>query len=144
MTEALLQARSLARAIGEGTDSALRRWWRARDVAAVPLHFLGRMAGGRERPIELPRIAFSRMAARPDLMQRLVDVMERRLSPFELLPLSSVLGWTVTAALQGRWAVFREIIEAGRQGSVLHREMRARSKLLAEASAMTACPLRAG
>ena len=133
MTEALLQARSLAGAIGEGTDAALARWWRARDVAAVPLHFLGQAAGGRERPTELMRVVFSRMSSRPDLMERLVDVMERRLSPFEVLPLPSVLGWTLAAALRGRWALFKEIIEAGRQGLALNREMRARSKLLAQA-----------
>src|SRR5687768_4822518 len=36
ITEALLQARSLASAIAMGTDQALRRWWRARDVDALP------------------------------------------------------------------------------------------------------------
>ena len=132
MTEALLQARSLAGAIGEGNDQALARWWRARDVAAVPLHFLGRMAGGRDGPTELMSVVFSRMSRRPDLMERMVAVMERRLSPFELLPLSSVLGWTVAAGLRGRWAVFKEIIEAGRQGLALSREMRARTRLLCE------------
>ena len=65
-------------------------------------------------------------------MERMVAVMERRLSPFELLPLSSVLGWTVAAGLRGRWAVFKEIIEAGRQGLALSREMRARTRLLCE------------
>ena len=35
ITEALLQARSLAVAITVSTDEALTQWWRARDVAGI-------------------------------------------------------------------------------------------------------------
>src|SRR5205814_7889236 len=50
ITEALLQARSLAIAMGIGTEAALSRRWRARAVAALALRFLGRVCGAAERP----------------------------------------------------------------------------------------------
>ena len=58
ITEALLQARSLASAIRQGTDAALYRWWRARDVEALPLFFLGQDEGALGPPSSSSRSSF--------------------------------------------------------------------------------------
>ena len=67
ITEALLQARSLASAIAQGTDAALHRWWRARDVEALPLFFLGQDEGALGPPMELQQVVFSHVAKTPAL-----------------------------------------------------------------------------
>ena len=58
ITEALLQARSLASAIAQETDAALQRWWRARDVEALPYFFLGQAEGAPGPPLELQQVCF--------------------------------------------------------------------------------------
>ncbi len=133
ITEALLQARSLAAAIGEGTDAALVRWWRARDVAAIPLHCFGQVACSNRGPDELQRVLMSRLAAAPALKARMVAVVERRLSPFNAMPASQILQWILGAAVRGRWGVLGQIFELGQRAWAVNREMRARIELLAEA-----------
>lgn len=135
ITEALLQARSLATAIGEGTHAALARWWRARDVAILPLYFLGQEIAGREPPLEFLRFAFSQLCARPELNSRLAAVIARELLPFEAIPASQIAGWVMKAATRGRWGVMRELLAAGQRASVMSRELRARKRLLARAEA---------
>jgi hypothetical protein len=50
ITEALIQAKGLAGAIQQGSDAALARWWRQRDVDALPGYFWGRDEGSLEPP----------------------------------------------------------------------------------------------
>jgi len=133
ITEALLQARSLATAIGGGTDAALVRWWRARDVAALPMYFLGREVGAIEPPLELQRIVFERLNTVPALKDRLIAVMERRLSPLDTIPAFQLLQWACAAALRGRWGIIEELRAAAPRAMAVTRELSARSKLLAEA-----------
>jgi flavin-dependent dehydrogenase len=71
ITEALLQARSLAEAISVGTETALVRWWRARDVEALPLYFFGQDEGTLGSPSELDVSVLSRVAERSDLRARM-------------------------------------------------------------------------
>ena len=136
ITEALLQARSLAAAIGDGTDATLSRWWRARDVAALPLYFIGQIVGAAARPVELQRILFSELAHEPALVARMVAIMERQLSPFEALPVPRVVSWITAAALRGRWRVVAEMLGIGRRALAMDREMRARCNLLLEAQTL--------
>ena len=135
ITEALLQARGLAAAIGEGTTAALVRWWRARDVAILPLYFVGQAIAGRELPVELLHFAFSRLDARPELKSRLAAVFARELSPFEALPPTQILAGLVDAAARGRWGALREMLTVGQPVWAMRRELRAREKLVAQAEA---------
>jgi flavin-dependent dehydrogenase len=135
ITEALIQARSLAVAIENGSDVALARWWRARDVEALPLYFLGRIAAAPERPVELQRVLFSRLPQQPALMAQMAAVADQRLSPFAALPAPQVLSWIAAAAMRGRWSIIGETMGMGRHVFALDREMRARCELLAETGA---------
>jgi len=133
ITEALLQARSLAGAIAVGTDAALVHWWRARDVAALPMYFMGREIGDIKPPVELQRIVFDRLNTVPGLKERLVEVIERRLSPLDSISALQFLRWVGLAALQGRWGVFEELRVAAPRAVATTLEMRARTRLLARA-----------
>ncbi len=135
ITEALLQARSLAAAFGDGTSAALARWWRARDVAILPLYFMGQEIAAPQPPLGLFRFAFSQLDARPELKSRMTAVLARELSPFEAIPASEIVGWVLRAATRGGWRVTRELLGVGHRASVMSRELRARARLLAEAEA---------
>jgi 2-polyprenyl-6-methoxyphenol hydroxylase-like FAD-dependent oxidoreductase len=133
ITEALLQARSLAMAIAQGTDTALHRWWRARDVEALPYFFLGRDEGAAEPPMTLQQVVFSHAAKSATLQSRMAATMEHQLSPLETFSARQVLWWTVAAALRGSLRVIPEFITMARRGSADVRELRLRQRLLAEA-----------
>jgi 2-polyprenyl-6-methoxyphenol hydroxylase-like FAD-dependent oxidoreductase len=133
ITEALLQARSLAVAIAQGNDAALHRWWRARDVEALPYFFLGRDEGALGPPMELQQVVFSHVARMPDLRARVAATMEHRLSPDATFPVRHVLSWTLGAASRRSLRVVRDFITISRRGAANNRELRRRQRLLAEA-----------
>jgi 2-polyprenyl-6-methoxyphenol hydroxylase-like FAD-dependent oxidoreductase len=145
ITEALLQARSLASAIAKGTDAALHRWWRARDVEALPYFFLGRDEGALGPPPKLQQVVFSHVAKVPALRARMAATMEHKLSPSETFSVGQVLRWAVGAACTGSPGVLAEFVAMGKRGSAMNRELDLRRRLLAEAEASEArgtCPLR--
>ena len=135
ITEALLQARSLASAIAKGTDQALHRWWRARDVDALPYFFLGQDEGKLGPPLELQQIVFSHVAMDPTLRARMSATMEHQLSPQETFSVRQVLWWAVGAAIRGSPGVVRQFFAMGRRGAAINRELGLRRRLLAEADA---------
>jgi 2-polyprenyl-6-methoxyphenol hydroxylase-like FAD-dependent oxidoreductase len=135
ITEALLQARSLAAAIARGTDAALHRWWRARDVDALPYFFLGRDEGALGSPMELQQVVFSHMATNRSLRARMAATMEHKVSPLETFPIGQVFWWTLGAALRGSLRVAPQFLAMGRRGLANNRELSLRRRLLAEAEA---------
>jgi len=138
ITEALLQARDLAAAIAQGTDAALIRWWRARDVEALPYFFLGQDEGALGPPSKLQQVVFARAAKVPALRARLAATLEHRLSPTETFPVQHVLWWALVAAFRGSLRVLPEFIAQGKRGAGIDRELRLRRRLLAEAEASKA------
>jgi hypothetical protein len=138
ITEALLQARNLAAAIAQGTDAALIRWWRARDVEALPFFFLGQDEGALGPPMKLQQVVFSHVARTPALRARMAATMEHQLSPSATFSVPQVLWWALGAAVRGSLRVVPEFVAMGRRGSAIDREMRLRQRLLAEAEASEA------
>jgi flavin-dependent dehydrogenase len=130
ITEALIQARSLAAAIGEGTDAATLRWWRARDVEALPLFCFGRDEGSPEPPPELQRLLFARLERRPEVGQRMLRAIEHEASPYEAIPASAALACLAAAVLRGRLGVLREAVALARRAGEVDREWRARKRML--------------
>jgi hypothetical protein len=143
ITEALLQARSLAVAIGRGTDAALHRWWRARDVEALPYFFLGRDEGALGPPMALQQVVFSHVTKARSLRARMAATMEHQLSPHETFSVQQMLGWTLGAAFRGSLQVIPQFITMARRGSVNDRELRLRQRLLTEAETSEAQTTRA-
>jgi flavin-dependent dehydrogenase len=135
MTEAFLQARSLARAIAEGRDGALVRWWRARDVEALPMYSFGREAAAPDPLPHFTRVALGRASCDPVLRARLFRALDAR----DLLGATNPaepLAWALEESLRGRPQALGELIgalprlltmlkETGHRRSLLERAIRA-------------------
>lgn len=132
ITEALLQARSLSWAIVEGSDKALVKWWRARDVEALPLFYLGQDEGSPKAPGYLDSLVLRNMNKDSELKKRMALVMEHKLSPFKAFPVSRILKWTVGAALHGKLTVIPEFLAKGKRASFVNKQLKSRMKLLAD------------
>ncbi len=137
ITEALLQARSLSSAIIKGSDKAMVRWWRARDVEALPLFYLGQDEGSLTPPGYLDGLVINNMNKYTELKRRMALVMEHKLSPFDFLPVSSVFKWTIGAVLRGKLRVIPEFFAKGKRASFVNSQLKSRMKLLAEAELAT-------
>lgn len=135
ITEALLQARSLAAAIGEGTDRALERWWRARDVEALPFYYWGREEGSAGTPGVLREAVFDVLRRRPDAGRLVTKLPEHEASPYDLLPLGPILRALGSCLLRGRLGALREFVAQGRRAREFRRELEKRERLLAEVAA---------
>jgi menaquinone-9 beta-reductase len=131
MTEALLQVRALAPAIAEGTDEALVRWWRARDVAALPYFCFGQDEGRLGEPFEVQRLAFEHTARDPQLLARLARTLDHGLSPYAVFPGPAIVRWVAAAALRGRVRVVPEFVRMARRQVQVNRELARRRALLA-------------
>ncbi len=138
ISEALRQAKGLAAAIGSDTDAALARWWRQRDVDALPMYFLGREAGSVDPPVELQRIVFECLNTVPGLKQRLVDAIDGQISPLEILSARILFPAVLAAAARGRTGALEELWSAAGRGIAMTRELRLRARLLAAADACLA------
>ena len=133
ITEALLQARSLAAAVKVGTDHALVQWWRARDVAGVPYHYFGRDEGAAASPTALDGVVFSRVNENPKYKTRMAEIFEHRLSPYDMFPASQGLKWTLGGAIRGRPDLLGQFLAKGRVIGTVAKELKARKSLLNEA-----------
>lgn len=165
ITEALLQAKSLARAIAgsladgeaveadetggaatdaDGLDAALERWWRARDVEALPQYFWGKDEGGLGPPGTLETQVIRAVASDPGLQRRMTGLPEHRLSPYEVVPPGVALRCALGELARGRWDVVPELVAQIRDSVTYERELKKRKDLLEEAEAETRAPAAAG
>ena len=132
ITEALIQAKSLAQAIQKESDEALVHWWRARDVEAIPLFFFGQDEGALPPPPELQSVVFTQVAKTPNLVKQMALVMEHKISPYAAFPVPKILQWTLTAALRGHIGVIPQFFKMGKRASMVQKELEGRKKLLKE------------
>lgn len=130
ITEAFLQARSLARAIADGGEAALERWWRARDVAALPQYFWGREEGAAGRPGELECRVVAHVARRERLRDGLTRLPEHRCSPYDVVPFGAIAACLAQAVARGRFAAAGEFLAQARRMTAYRRALRERTRLL--------------
>lgn len=135
ITEALLQARSLAEAIRKGDDSSLTRWWRMRDVRALPTFHWGRDEGAVGVPSELETRVIRRLARSARLRNRLADLPEHRRSPYDVVSLSAVFATIGGAVLEGRFGVVGNFAAQVRRMLEYRSTLNERMRLLRAASA---------
>lgn len=132
ITDALRDARALSQAIlAGGDDAALERYWRERDVASVELYHFAKDLGLLRYNNALNQLVFQKLAVREDLHPRVVDVIERRVSPFEAIGVGTILRWTLGALLRGRFGVLRPFFAAGKYGGMVKKELKRRRRLAA-------------
>ena len=107
ITDAVRDAIALADAIVDGSEQALHVYWRQRDAETIALyHFVDDM-GSENHNNPLTRMIFRRSQADPDMRARMLAMMDRELSPLEVLPPARVLRYLAAETLSGRlgpWA----------------------------------------
>lgn len=133
ISDALADARSLAAAIVEGSDAALERHWRQRDVNSWELFNFTRDLGELDYNNALNQTLFTQLAAHPELHARLVGVVERTLSPYTAFSPGELIKWTFGALLRGRFGVLPRFFRAARRGMQVAKELERRRKLLTPA-----------
>ena len=124
MTDAFEDAERLTRAVIDGRDTAFERFWRERDVETLPLHFdaLGQGRIGFNSPFM--RFAMSHVARRPDITERFARVFNRKMSPYDAIPMKAMLPWMAKALVKGRFDVIRGFLDFGKRAAEEQRENR--------------------
>jgi menaquinone-9 beta-reductase len=129
ITEALLQARTLATAIAQHSDAALTLWWRERDVEAVPHFFFAQGEGAPNVPLPLECVVFEQANRSESLKRAMTNTVEHQGSPFDVFSVRQIAGWTLGAALRGRVGVIRDFLAMGKRASAIQREIQHRRQL---------------
>jgi 2-polyprenyl-6-methoxyphenol hydroxylase-like FAD-dependent oxidoreductase len=142
MTDALRDARWLAEAISEDTDEAMRLYWRRRDAAAMPLYFNACDSAALDYANDLNRLFYARIAAEPDLLGRLARVLDRDLSPMEIVGSGRVMGWVLKETLRGHFGALRAFFAAGTRGARAQRAVMQSQRDLAALLAKNGTPIR--
>jgi flavin-dependent dehydrogenase len=130
ITDALRDARNLAAAIREGSDAALVRYWRRRDVDSIDLFHFARNISDPAYVNPLNQLVYERARASSELTARLQAQVDREVSPFEVLSPVQIIPWVLGAALRGRFSVVRSFFAAGKLGAEAARERKHRVALL--------------
>lgn len=139
MSEALLQARCAAAAILDanargGLDHSLLKWWRQRDVAALPLYCHARDLSQPEMGPWFDRVVFPRIMRDPRLLDAFAGVFRREHSPYTLLPMGRMLGWVAHAALTGQPRVILEFLARGKRARDVSNDLHRCQQLLIQAT----------
>ena len=130
IADAVLDAERLAEAIVDGRPLAYERYWRARDVDTMPLHFDAIRQGqvGYNNPFV--RWLYRHLHHRPDLMRKFAKVNLREIRPTDFIPMSSMLGWMGHALVRGRFDVLKTFWQTGQLIASEEKEMKHRQALL--------------
>ncbi|MCA9640336.1 MAG: NAD(P)/FAD-dependent oxidoreductase [Myxococcales bacterium] len=142
ISEALLQARSAAQALLSNTprDIALERWWRQRDVDALPLFFHSQDVAQPGKPGELDRLVLNKVAEDAELKRRFAGTMIRESNPYEMLRPTTAAGWVLSAALRGKPGILSEFLSRGKRVAAVKRELALREALLRRATSEAWAP----
>jgi flavin-dependent dehydrogenase len=131
ITDALRDARNLARAITTGGADALRAYWRQRDIDSLDLFHFARDMGDPGYVSPLNRLVYQRAPGAPSIVARLAAQADRELSPYEVIPTGTVMRWVLGAALRGKFEVVRSLLAAGKRNAARERVRTARLAVFA-------------
>lgn len=137
ISDAFRDARALSAAIVEGTDEALVRYWRERDVASLELFEFAKDMGSPGYNNPLNRAVFARLKAKEEYRDRIRAVQERRIPPSAAFKVREIFGWTLMELVRGRVGVVKPFLAAGKNGSEVQKEL-AKWKALANDAAEAA------
>jgi flavin-dependent dehydrogenase len=130
ITEALRQARSLARAMAAGSDEALIRWWRERDVECLPIFRFAEDQGVPKAQPALSGRIFD-LLRRSGRGSRLSDIFDRRVGPYDAVPLAVALRALAAGVFAGHLELVPEFLSQGRRARAVKAELVERQELLA-------------
>jgi hypothetical protein len=78
----------------------------------------------------LNRILFERAGRSPELLARLAAQVDREMSPYRVVPASTVLRWVLAAVMRGNLSVVPAFLAAGKRGARAASARRERVALL--------------
>ena len=130
ITDALRDAKSLSRAVLDGREAALELYWRERDVKSLALFANAQRMGSLEYANPFNELIIAGINATPALRTRLRDVMDRKVSPFDVVPFWRIFAWTALAMVKGQTEIWPHFLESGKFGSWLGAELGRRKALL--------------
>jgi flavin-dependent dehydrogenase len=130
MSEALRQAEAAAFALIAG-EAQLERWWRERDVAALPMFLFGKLQGAPGTPSRLDALVLSHAARSPTLEARFASSMAGELSPLDVVAPTQALAWVLAAALRGRLGLLSDFYRHARAAREIAGVLALHRKLLA-------------
>ena len=133
ITDALRDAKALSIAILDGREAALEVYWRKRDVDSTALYANATDLGSLDYHNPLNEMILRHIGSKPEFLPRLERVVERELSPYELVPPWQAFAWTAAALLRAKKRVFGSFLNGGKRSAQVARELSARSALLEEA-----------
>lgn len=138
ITDALRDARALGRAIIEGEDHALVRYWRKRDATSIDLFEYSRNRGALVHNNPLSRILYGKLAEDPVLRARLLASQNRERSPLAIFDIRDVVRWASLAVLRGELGVIKPLMAMSRRRKEVLAEMALRQRLAEQANTISA------
>ncbi len=133
ISDAVRDAADLSDAIIDGSEKAMRLYWRRRDAESIGLyHFAGEM-GSPEYNNPFTRIAFKHAQKSPAMQQRMDWMMTREIRPQDMMPPSRVLAWLAAESLHGNFAPWTAMPRAARLRSVIDRQQKVLDRALTRA-----------
>jgi menaquinone-9 beta-reductase len=115
ITDALRDARQLAIAILDGSEAALLRYAKQRNLDSIELFHFASDFGGTAYRNPLNRVALDHLRHSPALISRLGAVLDREVSPYEAVPALKVLQWTLAALARGNGSVLGSFFTSARR-----------------------------
>lgn len=100
MSETLQHTETAARAVLAG-HAALPRWWRERDVAALPMYLFGQLQGALGAPSRLEERVIEHAARTPALAARFAQSLRGDLSPLAVVPPLTAAGVALAGTVRG-------------------------------------------
>jgi menaquinone-9 beta-reductase len=124
ITDALRDARNLARAILTGGDDALVRYWRQRDVDSIELFSFARQMGEPAYVNALNERLYRKASRSPELRARMAQQAIRELSPYDVVGPATAIGVMLGGVLTGNLSALPALLAAGKQGADVKRAKR--------------------
>ncbi len=104
ISDAFRDADALAAAVVDGSERAMRVYWRRRDADSIGLYHFATDMGSEDYNNPLTRMIFARAQRSPAMRERMHRMMVRELRPMEMVPLPTILGWLLAESLSGHFA----------------------------------------
>ena len=130
ISDALRDARALAAAILDGDELALERYWRQRDVDSFELFNFAREMGDLDYNNPLNQLVIGKIGATPALHHRIVDIIDRKRSPYEVATTGEMLRWVCGALVRAKRGVLGPFLRAGKRQAAIRKELERRRALL--------------
>lgn len=130
ISDALRDSQALCRAIIQGGDEALEKYWRQRDLDSLDLFEYARDTGTPGYHNALNHVLYRKISKDPMLRAHVARMFVREIEPSQLVSTAQVIRWTLGALLQGNFGVIKPFFAAGEKGAHLKKELEIRTALL--------------